>query len=125
MAVTRRIAFAVKRKKEREDNVSYEVICELCPKESGTKYIGETSRNLYTRMGEHQGRDGFMRKHMEEKHRGEESRFTPRTTHINKDCLTRQVREGVLIRNSRNTLNTKSEWHLPALYRVYNEVVRD
>ena len=62
---------------------------------------------------------------MEEKHRGEESRFTPRTTHVNKDCLTRQVREGVLIRHNVNALNTKSEWHLPALYRINNEIVRE
>ena len=110
-------------------NVNYEVICELCPKESQTKYIGETSRNLYTRMGEHQGGEheegSFIRKHMEGRHRGEESRFRPRVTHINKDCLTRQIREGVLIRHNRNALNTKSEWHLPALYRIHKEIIKD
>ena len=110
-------------------SVNYEVICELCPKEDRAKYIGETARNLYTRMGEHQGgveeEGSFMRKHMEEKHRGQESRFVPRATHNNKDCLTRQVREGVLIRHNPNALNTKSEWHLPALFKVYRKVVRE
>ena len=77
-------------------------------------------------MNEHQGAEGsFMRKHMEEKHRGEVSQFRPRVTHSNRDCLTRQVREGVLIRHNSNVLNTKSEWHLPALFRINNEVVRE
>ena len=101
----------------------------LCPKESRPTYIGESSRNLITRMDEHQGaihREGsFMRKHMEEMHRGQEPRFRARVTHTNKDCLTRQVREGVIIRHTKNALNTKSEWHLPALFRVNNEVVRE
>ena len=104
-------------------NVNYEVLCELCPKE--TKYIGETSKNLHTRMEQHQGREGFMRKHMEEKHPGQESRFKPRVTHVNKHCLTRQIREGVLIRHNENSLNSKSEWHLPAVFRVNNEIIRD
>ena len=106
-------------------NVNYEVICELCPKEKQVKYIGETSKNLYTRMEGHQGRDGFMRKHMEEMHPGQEMKYVPRVTHVNKDCLTRQIREGVLIRHNRYSLNTKSEWHLPALYRINQEIVRD
>ena len=110
-------------------NVNYEVVCELCPKESHTKYIGETSRNLFTRMGEHNRAEhyegSFMRKHMEEKHEGEESKFRARVTHSNKDCLTRQIREGVLIKHNRNALNTKSEWHQPSLYRVENQVVRE
>ena len=110
-------------------NINYEVTCELCPRESHTKYIGETSRNLYTRMLEHQGGEhtegSFMRKHMEEKHVGMESNFKARATHSNKDCLTRQIREGVLIKHNKNALNTKSEWHLPALYRIQNEIVRD
>ena len=110
-------------------NINYEIKCMLCPKESRPTYIGESSRNLITRMDEHQGaihREGsFMRKHMEEMHRGQEPRFRARVTHTNKDCLTRQVREGVIIRHTKNALNTKSEWHLPALFRVNNEVVRE
>ena len=92
-------------------------------------YYGESSRNLITRMDEHigaaRGEGSFMRKHMEEKHAGEESKFRARVTHMNRDCLTRQIREGVLIRNNPNALNTKTEWHLPALFRVNNEVVRE
>ena len=110
-------------------NVNYEVACELCPEERRAKYIGETSRNLYTRMGEHnngRGDDGsFIKKHMEECHNGEVGAFVARVTHSNKDCLTRQIREGVLIRKGRYNMNTKSEWHQPSLYRVHSEVIRD
>ena len=107
------------------ENVNYEVVCELCPKERQVKYIGETSKNLYTRMEGHQGRDGFMRKHMEEMHPGQEMKFAPKVTHFNKDCLTRQIREAVLIRHNNNSLNSKTEWHLPALYRINQEIVRE
>ena len=68
----------------------------------------------------------FMRKHVEEFHDGEETSFEARVTHVNKDCMTRQIREGVLIKNSLVTnMNTKSEWFQPALYRVHSEVIRE
>ena len=42
-----------------------------------------------------------------------------------RDCLTRQVREAVLIRRSQvQVLNSKSEWHQPALFRVQQEIER-
>ena len=111
-------------------NVNYEVECKLCPENRRAKYIGETSRNLYTRMAEHNHGEheegSFMRKHLEEHHTGEQGNFEARVTHTNKDCLTRQVREGVIIRKTgSNAMNTKSEWHQPSLYRVHSEVVRD
>ena len=64
-----------------------------------------------------QGAEGnFMRKHREESHDGQEVKFEASITHTNRDCLTRQVREGVLIKNSRvGTMNTKSEWHQSTL----------
>ena len=49
------------------NNVNYMVTCELCPKGDETIYIGETARNLYTRMGEHENNKGegsFMTNHM-------------------------------------------------------------
>ena len=80
-------------------------------------------------MDQHQGaamREGsFMRKHMEDRHRGQQNDFRARVTHSNRDCMTRQIREGILIRDNRNSLNTRSEWHLPALYRIDQEIVRD
>ena len=67
-----------------------------------------------------------MKKHMDEHHEGMQSKFVAQVTHTNKDCMTRQVREGVMIRkHSQNIMNTRAEWYQPALYRVQNEVIRD
>ena len=99
-------------------------------------YIGETSRNLYTRAKEHLGgeqREGtednescFVRKHMEENHRGEESQFRAKVTKSNRDSMSRQVREGVMIRRShREMMNSKSEWFQPPIYKIRSEVVRE
>ena len=110
-------------------NVNYQVECNLCPDGMKSKYIGETSRNVYTRISEHYNRrnddNSFMKKHMEEHHDGQEYNFTTKVTHINKDCLTRQIREGVLIRKCVPCMNTKSEWHQPSLYRIQNEIIRE
>ncbi len=119
------------------NNVNYEVECQLCEGEKAV-YYGETSRNLYTRLVEHQKAnrlernseesddEGFMRKHMRECHEGQERNFTAKVTHTNKDSLTRQIREGVMIRRSqRRVLNTKSEWFQPPLFRVMSEMVRE
>ena len=110
------------------NNVNYEVKCKLCP----AVYIGETAKNLYTRMKQHhsnRGEDSFIRKHLEEAHPGvgREGNFTAKVTNTNRDCLSRQVREGVQIsqQGSRgNLMNTKSEWHQPSLYRIQSEIVR-
>ena len=37
----------------RRNNVNYEIECHLCPEGNRQVYIGETSRNLYTRGKEH------------------------------------------------------------------------
>ena len=110
------------------NNINYEIECQLCKSTTPTIYIGETSRNLYTRGGEHLQRSGkedsFMRKHMEERHLGEEEDFVAKVTHTNKDCLTRQVREGVLIRRSnKEIMNSKTEWFQPPLYRIRSEII--
>ena len=109
------------------NNVNYEIECRLCKDTKPTVYIGETSRNLYTRGGEHLQKrrddDSFMKKHMEEKHAGEADDFTAKVTHSNKDSLTRQIREGVLIRRSKKELmNNKAEWFQPPLYRIRSEI---
>ena len=46
--------------KRREDggncrwsNIQYEMHCKECPKENPTVYVGETSRNVYTRASDH------------------------------------------------------------------------
>ena len=121
----------------RKNNVNYEIECKLCPEDKRPVYIGETSRNLYTRGREHvrsgnsrvdsgSGESCFIKRHMEEHHEGMRGKFAGRVTHNNKDSLSRQVREGVLIRRSnRELMNTKSEWFQPPLFRIQNEIVRD
>ena len=116
----------------RKGNIQYEVACHLCPDEDRGMYLGETSRNLFTRGGEHlrnfekDGEESFMRRHQEEEHPGQPADYHAKVTGTFRDCLTRQVSEGVHIRRCRGqVLNSKSEWHQPALWRVRSEVERE
>ena len=111
--------------------MNYEIECQLCPDGRKGLYIGETSRNLYTRSREHISnyRTGlvtsFIVKNQNIAHEGEEADYRAKVTASTRDCLTRQVREAVLIRRSQvEILNGKSEWHQPALYRVQHDVGR-
>ena len=121
-----------------KNNINYVVECQVCKEEEKAIYYGETARNLYTRMIEHQRKykderekeesedDGFMKKHMKEYHSGEEGRFKAKVTHHNRDSLSRQIREGVQIRRTNKPLmNTKSEWFQPPLFRVQSEVIHE
>ena len=40
----------------RGGGINYEIECQLCPEEEKIVYIGESSRNLYTRSREHLAR---------------------------------------------------------------------
>ena len=109
--------------------VNYELECQLCTDSNRSVYIGESSRNLYTRCKEHQQRyrlgeeKSFIAKHQDMEHRGQEPKYKARVTASTRDCLSRQVREAVLIRRSdKKILNGKSEWHQPALFRVQQEI---
>ena len=115
----------------RRSNVNYEIECQLCPPGQRAKYIGESSRNLFTRGQEHESRyrnkkkESFMLKHQVKFHRGEEAKFKAKVTGSDRDCLTRQVREAVKIRRCQvPIMNGKSEWHQPALWQVQNEIFR-
>ena len=114
----------------RRANVNYSIECQLCPENKRPVYIGETSRNLYTRGREHNNNRGdiessFVRKHMEEAHKEREGDFRAKVTHTNKDSLSRQIREGVLIRREkRGLMNTKSEWFQPPLVRIQSNIVK-
>ena len=116
----------------RKANIQYSMECGLCPRENPTEYIGETSRNLFTRAGEHYKnyragkRDNFIYKHQGEVHDGAEANFNAKVTNTFSDCMTRQVSEAVHIRRCEKTvLNSKSEWHQPALFSVRSEIVRE
>ena len=111
------------------NNVNYVVTCKLCPEGREAIYIGESARNLYIRMKEHlsnKGEGSFICKHLDEKHQGMVGNFEARVTKTNRDCLTRQVREGVQILQQGHKhplMNTKSEWHQPSLYTIQSEIV--
>ena len=109
-----------------KNNVNYQIECKECSK----VYIGETSKNLYTRALQHvqnkNEEESFMKRHFREEHSGRDANFTAKVTHSNKDCLTRQIREGVLIRRAtKPLLNSRTEWFQPPLFRVQSEVVRE
>ena len=115
----------------RRSNINYAVGCQLCPQDKKSVYLGETSRNLYTRCREHddkfrnQSEDSFMQKHQTSKHPGQPGMFSAKVTGTYNDCLTRQVAEGVFIRRCEyEVLNAKTEWHQPALWRIRSEVER-
>ena len=109
--------------------------CKLCPVSNPTVYVGETARSLYTRAVEHLAvyrgklngakKESFIYTHQKEKHHGASPSFTAKVTRSFGDCLTRQISEAVWIRRStREVLNSKSEWHQPALFQVQHEVNR-
>ena len=51
---------------------------------------------------------------------------TPEDESTTKDCLTRQLSEGVHIRRcEEEVLNSKAEWHQPALWKVTSELCRE
>ena len=55
-----------------------------------------------------------------------ESRFRAKVMKTNKDSMTRQVREGVMIRRTRRVMmNSRSEWFQPPIYRIRSEVVQE
>ena len=116
----------------RKSNVLYEIACQLCPDDRQAVYLGETARNLYTRGREHarnydrRGEESFMVKHQHDRHSGLLADFKARVKISFQDCLSRQVAEGVHIRRSENeVLNSKSEWHQPALWKVSSELSRE
>ena len=117
-----------------KSNIQYQLECGQCTGEEKGVYIGESSRNLYTRSKEHIGKyrskkrqaESFIKKHQDEQHGGGEADFKAKVTGVFRDSLSRQVSEGVHIRRGgRSILNTKSEWHQPALWRVQSELLRD
>ena len=94
----------------RRSNVQYEMHCRECPETNPTVYLGETSRNLYTRTAEHMNtyrrrlnggkKESFILQHQQDIHDGAEPNFTSKVTKSFSDCLTRQISEAVHI--SRN-----------------------
>ena len=109
-----------------KSNVLYEWKCRSC----NSKYIGETSRNFYTRSLEHleksdqKALDSFINNHQLEAHNGEQPSFSVKVLKSFKDPLSRQVYEGVHIRNcDEDSLNTKLDYYQTSTYRMRREVL--
>ena len=73
----------------RKSNVQYQLEFDLCPDTAdGCIYIGESSRNLYTRSKEHiakyesrkQNKDSFIKKHQIEVHNDRPAKFNAKVT---------------------------------------------
>ena len=104
----------------------------MCPVDDKSVYLGETARNLYTRGREHvrnndkKYSESFINSHQNQQHVGVVADCHAEVVSSYRDCLSRQVSEGVHIRRSKDkVLNTKAEWHQPALWRVRNELGRE
>ena len=70
--------------------------------------------------------ESFIRKHEVDMHEGRAVNLGAKVTHTNRDCMSRQVREGVSIRRSVHpVLNSKTEWFQPPIYKVVSEMMRE
>ena len=92
-------------------------------------YVGETSRSLRERAGEHVAgakrldEGNFISKHWQDKHQHEADppTFVFRVNRIHKDPLSREIHEATLIQEVREDnviLNSKSEWNNISLSRL-------
>ena len=105
-------------------NVAYEYECNL----DKSVYIGETARNFYSRNLEHTEKflkkkpDSFMYQHQVEAHGGNEPDFNVKVLKSFKDPMSRQIYEGVKIRRSNSTLNSKLEFYQQSTYNIRREI---
>ena len=111
----------------KKNNIGYRIPCVTCEEKNIVKvYEGESSRNARIRGEEHMR--GFMKKvegnplfkHKMNDHPHEEVKFRMEVTKKFKDPLTRLANEGVRIssRPPGELLNSKSEFHQPAVVRL-------
>ena len=114
-----------------KESVLYTIRCEECKRANKTvEYWGETGRDCFSRGGEHlkgcreRKDDNPMWKHLWDSHKGEkgEEIFTMKMEKGFKKPLARQIREGVEIEMSNETLmNSKSEWNSARIPRIVIE----
>ena len=98
----------------RKASVVYEIECGECK----DIYVGETSRNAYTRGAEHKKsldkkeKESVLHKHVVEKHRGRIPTFNMTVTSSHRTALDRQTTEAVRIASacSDKLLNSKQEF---------------
>ena len=99
----------------RQDNITYQIKCTHC----GDIYIGESSRNAYTRGKEHlyqmekKDKDSIMFRHYNHKHRDNEiPTYKMSVTGTYRSALDRQISEAVKINRAPRDIiiNNKSEF---------------
>ena len=100
----------------RRENVTYEISCNKCEK----IYIGETSKNAFTRGKQHtqqlQNKDkhSVLNRHLQQDHREQTEipEFKMKVLKSHRSALDRQITEAIKInRTQRNKLmNNKTEW---------------
>ena len=117
-------------------NVVYEYTCQFPGCDA--VYVGETSKNLFTRDSQHQynylggpnsntklQEKSFIFQHQTSKHQGQEANFKRKVLRSYKDCLSRQASEGIFISHiNGEILNNKSEFHQPAIVTIRREINR-
>ena len=108
-----------------KSNIAYEWTC----REDGASYIGESSRNFYTRANEHivkynkNPKESFIRNHQIQKHGNSEPNFKVKVFKSFHDSLSRQVFEGVAIRRQNSeSLNSKQDYYSASTYNIRKEV---
>ena len=85
---------------------------------------GEESREQ--RNCDKKENESFMMKHQQHRHNGAGAEYAAKVRCSFRDCLSRQIAEGVHIRRcEKEVMNTKAEWHQPALWRVRSELSRE
>ena len=107
----------------KKESITYEIKCNKC----NYIYIGETSRNGYTRGREHllalkkKDKESTLYKHLQIVHHNDKEnthRFTMNITGCHDTALTRQITEAVKINNAKHPLmNSKLEFGHHAIIR--------
>ena len=120
-----------------KSNVVYKYVCQF--QDCDASYIGETSRNLFSRNGEHVYKykggknrtskklqdQSFMFQHQTSKHDGLPSNFKSEIVRSYSDCLSRQAGEAIFINKmSGEILNSKSEFYQPSIVTIRREISR-
>ena len=100
----------------RQTGVVYEIVCESCK----SKYIGETSRNGYTRGREHareydkKSKNSVLYRHTTEKHMNDRQppKYSMKIISSHRTALDRQIAESVRIASTRSCelINSKQEF---------------
>ena len=100
--------------------MNYELECQLCTDHAESSYVGETSRNLFTRSREHLARyragtgTSFMLKHQSSAHQGEEVKYRVKVTSSTRDCLSKTVsyQAGARASVNKEEQSENSEWKI-------------